>query len=102
MGDPQVARRMKLGPDGQPLPKGRNWYNAATVAALVQMYGRGMRAHDDFCTTYLLDGVWGWFGPATRHIQPEWFMEAFQRESFCNKAPEISIAEQLRKIRGCK
>jgi Rad3-related DNA helicase len=98
--DPQIAQRMKLGPDGLPLPKGQNWYNAATVAALVQMYGRGMRAEDDACVTYLLDGVWGWFGKATRHLHPEWFAEAIQRERIKDTPPAISVAEQLKKIRG--
>lgn len=76
LGDPQVKKRMKLGPDGNPNPKGQSWYNWTTTCTLVQTYGRGMRAIDDSCETYLLDGNWGWFKHAVREMLPTWFREA--------------------------
>lgn len=35
--------------------KDKYWYPYQTVLNLVQSYGRGMRAEDDFCQTYILD-----------------------------------------------
>lgn len=32
-----------------------DWYNYKTALALIQTYGRGMRAEDDHCTTYFID-----------------------------------------------
>lgn len=76
LGDPQVKKRMKLGPDGNPNPKGQSWYNWITACTLVQTYGRGMRAIDDSCDTYLLDGNWGWFKHTVKDMLPPWFREA--------------------------
>lgn len=44
--DKQVNMRIK---------KDKYWYPYQTVLNLVQSYGRGMRAEDDFCQTYIID-----------------------------------------------
>jgi ATP-dependent DNA helicase DinG len=90
LGDPQIKKAMKQ----EPCPSGpcaqckNGWitnklgqlaYNYATVATLVQTYGRGMRADDDYCMTYLLDGSWKWFRVANRDMIPAWFRDAVQR-----------------------
>lgn len=44
--DKQINMRIK---------KDKYWYPYQTVLNLVQSYGRGMRAEDDFCQTYIID-----------------------------------------------
>jgi Rad3-related DNA helicase len=44
--DKQINMRIK---------KDKNWYPYQTVLNLVQSYGRGMRAEDDTCQTYIID-----------------------------------------------
>ena len=46
LGDKQVNSRKKHDP---------KWYAYKTIMTLIQAYGRGMRAEDDFCATYILD-----------------------------------------------
>ncbi len=76
LGDEQTKRRMKIGPDGEPTKRGQHWYNWATACALVQAYGRGCRAEDDYAATYLLDGTWGWFRHAIKDMWPVWVKDA--------------------------
>jgi ATP-dependent DNA helicase DinG len=58
--------------------RGQLAYNYDTVSTLVQAYGRGMRAEDDYCTTYLLDENWKWFRHANADLIPRWFTEAIR------------------------
>jgi ATP-dependent DNA helicase DinG len=88
LGDEQVQRRMKDGPDGKTNPRGQAWYRWATACTLIQMYGRGMRASDDACVTYLLDEGFGWFRAQNREAFPAWFTEAIRTES--PKGKEVS------------
>lgn len=76
MGDKQIKQLMKKDPEGRPTPRAAKWYNWITLCSVIQMYGRGMRAPDDECTTYLLDSNWHWFRKATRDLMPRWFSEA--------------------------
>jgi len=47
-----------------------------TASALVQAYGRAMRAEDDWGITYLCDANFGWFKHAAKRFLPNWFLEA--------------------------
>ncbi len=47
LGDQQIKNRKAQDP---------KWYAYKTVMTLIQAYGRGMRAEDDYCETYILDG----------------------------------------------
>ncbi|WP_414469950.1 helicase C-terminal domain-containing protein [Methanobacterium sp. ACI-7] len=47
LGDKQINKRKHIDP---------KWYAYKTIMTLIQAYGRGMRAEDDFCATYILDG----------------------------------------------
>jgi ATP-dependent DNA helicase DinG len=76
LGDPQIKKRMKLGPDGQPSKIASQWYNWLTACTLVQTYGRGVRAVDDACVTYLLDGNYSWWKHTVKDMLPGWFTEA--------------------------
>ncbi len=60
------------------------------IAALstVQMHGRGMRAADDFCETFIMDSSYRWFMPKYgRDFMPEWFREAVSSTSIIPKPP---------------
>ncbi|MDO5851544.1 MAG: ATP-dependent DNA helicase [Methanobacteriaceae archaeon] len=46
LGDKQIDQRRKLDPE---------WYAYKTVMTLMQAYGRGMRAENDQCQTYVID-----------------------------------------------
>jgi Rad3-related DNA helicase len=72
LGDPQVNERRKQDP---------RWYAYKTVITLLQAYGRGMRAEDDYCETYILDGNIRMLltGKMYRHLIPRYFKEAIVR-----------------------
>ncbi len=73
LGDPQINQRKKLDP---------SWYAYKTIMTLLQAYGRGMRAEDDYCETYILDGNFRMLlrNPLYRNLVPSFFKEAIQRE----------------------
>jgi ATP-dependent DNA helicase DinG len=48
------------------------WYRWATTAALVQEYGRGSRAPEHVCDTYILDDNMRWFYNSSRELFPRW------------------------------
>lgn len=46
---------------------------------IVQGVGRGMRAEDDQCETFLVDGHFGWFFGRHIDLAPRWFRRAIRR-----------------------
>jgi ATP-dependent DNA helicase DinG len=48
---------------------------------LVQMVGRGMRAADDQCETFVCDGHAAWFLSKHLNLAPQWFRRALRRQS---------------------
>jgi ATP-dependent DNA helicase DinG len=73
LGDKQINQRKDLDP---------KWYAYKTIMTLLQAYGRGMRAEDDYCETYILDGNFRMLlrNPLYRDLVPSFFKEAIQRE----------------------
>lgn len=73
LGDRQVNKRKNKDP---------KWYAYKTVMTLIQAYGRGMRAEDDSCETYILDGnIRMLFNNRLyRPLIPEFFKEAVEQE----------------------
>ena len=69
LGDMQINRRMK---------KDNRWYAYKTAMTLMQTYGRGMRAEDDSCETYILDSDIKMLlkTPLYKKLIPEFFREA--------------------------
>lgn len=69
LGDKQVNTRQQ---------RDKRWYAYKTVMTLMQAYGRGMRAHDDECYTYILDAniTMLFRSPLYRSLLPEFFKEA--------------------------
>lgn len=56
----------------------KKYLNYVAALKLVQSCGRGMRATDDRCETFVLDSNIGWFYPAVKKLGliPRWFMKA--------------------------
>lgn len=69
-GDPQVTRRL-YGSTTGPL-----WYATQTIRALIQATGRGMRATDDSCVTYILDAQFERLYSEHSGLFPAWWREA--------------------------
>ena len=67
MGDEVVKARMARDP---------HWYRMEAAKKFVQTCGRGMRAKDDTCTTYVLDSDITRLLSDTRGELPQWFLEA--------------------------
>lgn len=53
------------------------WYSLIALREIIQSYGRGMRAADDRCDTYVLDaGFRGLVNGVVKRSVPDWFREA--------------------------
>ena len=72
LGDKQVNMRMK---------RDKKWYAYKTVMTLMQAYGRGMRAEDDSCYTYIIDSDINMLfkSPMYRSLIPDFLKEAVVR-----------------------
>ncbi|MBM4240383.1 MAG: ATP-dependent DNA helicase [Euryarchaeota archaeon] len=73
LGDRQINKRRLKDP---------RWYAYKTVMTLIQAYGRGMRAEDDYCVTYILDGNINMLSDSRmyKNLIPTFFKEAIQDE----------------------
>lgn len=65
----------------------KHYLNYVCLVALIQMTGRGVRAEDDACHTYIIDDNWSWFQSRTRAMMPKWFRSAIQTISSLSLAP---------------
>ena len=56
------------------------WYLYKTALTLLQTYGRGMRAEDDYCTTYIIDNRVKRFVFQNKKngLIPDYFIEAIK------------------------
>mgnify|MGYP001596771154 CR=1 FL=1 len=69
LGDHQIKARMKaLGGD--------KWYLLHTVQTIVQMSGRGVRAPNDYATTFICDKQFSKVYQRANHLFPEWWKAA--------------------------
>jgi len=71
LGDRQVSARLHS-------KGGQTWYTVQTVRSIVQMTGRGVRHKDDYCTSYILDGMFDDLWSKARGLFPKWWMEAIK------------------------
>ena len=69
LGDPLAAARGKAHPELATLD---------TARTIVQMAGRGVRAVDDTCVTYIEDGNFKWFYRQNFEYFPKWFRDAVE------------------------
>jgi ATP-dependent DNA helicase DinG len=56
----------------------KGYLNYVAMVALIQTVGRGVRAVDDWCRTYIIDDNWKWLYRATRGNVPRWFTVAIK------------------------
>lgn len=57
-----------------------SWYQYQTIMPLMQAYGRGVRAMDDYCDTYILDSDFERLIHNNYNFFNEYFIEAIQPE----------------------
>jgi ATP-dependent DNA helicase DinG len=57
---------------------------------LVQMFGRGMRHHGDWCESVICDSNLDWFMPKNAHLAPRWFHGFFQTRQVVPPPLEVS------------
>lgn len=73
LGDAQINKRLYgMGNKAE----GQRWYDKQTIRAICQMTGRGMRAEDDWCVTYILDASFMGLYGRRKTMFPEWWSEA--------------------------
>lgn len=58
-----------------------------TCLDIVQATGRGMRAPDDQCETFIVDDQWQWVKGKYKKFLPRWFLEACKRTEFVPNPP---------------
>lgn len=54
----------------------KKYSNYITMQVLIQMSGRGMRAEDDLCETFVIDDNFQWFMEYNKQFAPKWFRDA--------------------------
>jgi Rad3-related DNA helicase len=94
LGDEQVKRRMKLGPDGLPNKKGSAWYQWIAACKLIQGCFRSVRHENDYAETWILDANWKWFGRTVWKILPPGFRAAIREEPTTDEIVDL-INEDL-------
>jgi Rad3-related DNA helicase len=58
----------------------KRYLDYVAMVALIQMAGRGVRAADDHCATYIIDDNFiRWFYPRNRDLIPRWFRAGLRR-----------------------
>lgn len=65
----------------------KRYIDYLAVMALVQATGRGMRAADDMCETFIVDASIGWLLAHGRDLFPKWFRMAIRRIDTIPAAP---------------
>lgn len=56
--------------------RNKEWAGYMAAQQIVQSSGRGMRAEDDQCETFVVDGNFGWWYRANRRFTPKWWQRA--------------------------
>ena len=54
------------------------WYSHRTVCDLIQMTGRSMRSHDDWCNTFILDSSLSDLLKYNGHLLPRWYSNSIK------------------------
>ncbi len=82
----QIIAKVPFVDNRNPLVKARaasdkSYLNHITALSITQMIGRGMRAADDWCESFIVDDHWSWFSRAAIKEFPQWFKKAWKRSS---------------------
>lgn len=62
------------------------------MQSLIQAAGRGVRAPDDHCETFIIDDQFAWFPWKYKHLAPKWFLDSIKKTSSLPKPPESLLA----------
>lgn len=96
----QIIAKMPFPPNQSAVMKARvrsdkQYLNYLTVLRLVQQCGRGMRAPDDQCETFILDSNFGWFKSAAKTLIPGWFRAAIRPVETIPQPPPRLVRRRL-------
>jgi len=69
LGSEKIKQRQKTKPE---------WYIWKTICDLIQSYGRSIRSHDDYATTYILDSNFSNVLKYNSKLLPRWFTNAIK------------------------
>jgi ATP-dependent DNA helicase DinG len=73
----------------------KDYGNYMAMQTLVQACGRGMRAADDQCETFIIDDNIGWFLARYKHFAPDWWLESVQPSRVLPGAlPKLGMEEE--------
>lgn len=67
--------------------RNKEWAGYMAAQQIVQSSGRGMRAEDDMCETFIVDGNFGWWWRTNRKYTPRWWGQAVQWTSTSTLPP---------------
>lgn len=67
--------------------RNREWAGYMAAQVIVQSSGRGMRAEDDQCETFIVDGNFGWWWRGNRKFTPKWWQDAVRFTSIGGLPP---------------
>lgn len=84
LGDEILAARVKRNP---------KLLQYITMQRLVQSAGRGVRSADDFCETFIVDGVFEKWWAKWSYMAPGYFREAVKRRNTAPYAPKLRKGE---------
>lgn len=65
----------------------KDYLNYIAMQTLIQTCGRGMRAEDDQCETFIIDDNIVWFINKYRKFAPKWWLDSFKQVKFIPPAP---------------
>lgn len=96
----QIVTKVPFPDSRDPILKARTAEDAdysayLAMQELVQAVGRGMRAPDDSCETFIVDGHAVWFLGKYKDLAPKWFHEAVIRisDTLPQPLPKLSAQE---------
>lgn len=70
MGDAWIKKRMQISSE---------WYQRQAMIEVIQGGGRIVRTPDDWGTTFILDGSFGYLYQQNKHKVPKWWKSAYQQ-----------------------
>lgn len=67
----------------------KQYSNYLTALSIIQQVGRGMRAEDDMCETFIIDDHWLWFSRVLikSGLLPRWFVAAMKTATIATATP---------------
>ena len=64
------------------------------MVTMVQAAGRGCRAADDRCQTFIVDDQADWFVRRNKKFAPKWFLDSYQPNVMATPPPLPKLEER--------